>query len=135
MRWSWKVGEVSGIAIYLHVTFLILVAWVGLGQLFAGGPAAAIVGLAFLIALFAYLARRMDYARATQAAAEVGQAMALLFGLAGLFGQPFLLFIALFVYIGAETEAEMAQLRAFFSGRRVREAMVTEFHSLNENAL
>jgi CBS domain-containing protein len=80
--------------------------------------------------LRAILAQRMDYALATQAAARVGQVMALGFGLIGLMYNPFLLFIALFVYIGAEQEAAAATMRSLFEGLTVRSAMVTRFATL-----
>lgn len=55
------------------------------------------------------LAMRMKHALATQIAAVVGQAVAVLFGLLGLFGgNPFLLFIAVFVFFGARAEASFA---------------------------
>lgn len=80
--------------------------------------------------LRAFLARRMGHAQATQTAARVGQAMALGFGLLGLLSNPFLLFIALFVYIGAEQEAAAATMRSLFEGLTVRSAMVTRFSVL-----
>src|SRR5438132_4339536 len=68
--------------------------------------------------LRALLATHMNYARATQVAATVGQAFAFFFGIIGLFGvpgiynaNPFLIFIAFFVYIGASQEAALAQMR------------------------
>ena len=83
--------------------------------------------------LRALLASRMDYAKATQTAARVGQAMALGFGLFGLLFNPFLLFIALFVYIGAEQEAQAATMRSLFEGLTVRSAMVTRFNVLRDD--
>jgi Zn-dependent protease len=59
--------------------------------------------------LRAVLAMRLDYARATQVAASVGQAMALLLGFWGLIYDPFLVFIALFVWLGAAEEAGKLQ--------------------------
>jgi hypothetical protein len=61
--------------------------------------------------LRAFLAMRMDYVRATQIAATIGQGMALLFGLIGLFGNASLLFIAFFIWIGASQEAGMTQMK------------------------
>ena len=58
------------------------------------------------------LAMRMTHARATKVAAVVGQICAFLFGLLAIFGgNPFLLFIAVFVFFGARTEASYASFK------------------------
>ncbi|PYL06748.1 MAG: site-2 protease family protein [Verrucomicrobia bacterium] len=85
--------------------------------------------------LRALLAIRMPYARATQIAANVGQGFAFLFGFAGLLiPNPFLIFIALFVYIGASQEAALAQMKDVSRRFPVSSAMVREFRSLPEDA-
>jgi Zn-dependent protease/CBS domain-containing protein len=91
--------------------------------------------------LRALLATRLSYARATQIAATVGQGFAFFFGIVGLFGipglfsaNPFLIFIAFFVYIGASQEAALAQMRDVSRRFPVSSAMVREFRSLPENA-
>lgn len=62
--------------------------------------------------LRALLATRMKNARATQIAATIGQVMAVGFGLLGLLGgNPFLIFIAVFVFFGAQTEASYAAFK------------------------
>jgi CBS domain-containing protein len=81
--------------------------------------------------LRAVLAMRMDYVRATQTAANIGQGMAFLLGFIGLFSNPFLLFIAFFVYIGASQEASMVQMKNSVSGIPVTRAMLTDFKSLS----
>lgn len=81
--------------------------------------------------LRALLATRMDHVRATQVAAGVGQALALVFGLIGLFNDPFLLFIAFFVWIGAAHEAQSVQIKDAFSGIPIRNAMLTNFTTLS----
>ncbi len=79
----------------------------------------------------ALLATRMEYTQATQWAATLGQAVAFLLGFIGLFGNPFLIFIALFVWIGAAQEASMVQMKAALSGIPVSRAMLTDFHTLS----
>jgi Zn-dependent protease/CBS domain-containing protein len=77
--------------------------------------------------LRALIASRTDYVRATDIAARVGQAVALGFGLIGLFSNPFLVFIALFVWVGAQGEAQAAHVKASLAGVPVSRAMVTTF--------
>ncbi len=247
MKWSWKLGEVSGIGVYMHATFLLLIGWValtywtqtrtltavaaGVGFILAlfgcvllhelghaltakkfgiktrditllpiggvarlermpddpkqelwvalAGPAVNVVIAAVLflwltatgglkplnqlsvsggpflerlmivnisLVLFnllpafpmdggrvvrALLAMRMDYTRATQIAAYLGQGMALVFGFIGLFSNPFLIFIAFFVWIGAAQEASMVQMKSSLSGIPVSRAMLTDFRILS----
>jgi len=77
------------------------------------------------------LALKQDYARATRTAANVGQAMAILFGLFGLItGNFILLFIALFVYVGAQQESQQAIFRTFTEDTTVQDAMMTRFATL-----
>ncbi|MBI3849922.1 MAG: site-2 protease family protein [Verrucomicrobia bacterium] len=246
MKWSWKIGSVAGIGIYLHVTFLVLLGWVALSHylqrhrwddaasglgfivaLFAivvlhelghaltakrfgirtrditllpiggvarleripdepkqellvalAGPAVNVVlavlllGVLFvgagfstltefklvgghflvnlmwvniILAVFnllpafpmdggrvlrALLAMRMDYVRATNIAARIGQGMAWVFGFIGLFTNPFLIFIALFVWIGAAQEAGLAQTKSALAGLPVEQVMITDFRTL-----
>jgi Zn-dependent protease/CBS domain-containing protein len=246
MKWSTKVGTFAGIDVYVHTTFLMLVAWVGFVHWQEGrSAAAALAGMAFVLALFlcvllhefghaltaqrfgistrnitllpigglaqlermpdnpveelwvalagpavnvviaavlgavwfvtegpgatgavtlaggsiverlmvvnvvlvlfnllpafpmdggrvlrALLAMRMPYAEATRVAANVGQGMALFFGLVGLFFNPFLIFIALFVWIGAGQEAAQSEIRSVLGGVPLEQAMLTDFRTL-----
>lgn len=78
----------------------------------------------------ALLAMRMEYTRATQIAASLGQSIAFLFGFLGLFTNPFLLFIAFFVWIGAAQEASMVQMKSALAGIPASRAMLTDFRTV-----
>lgn len=247
MRWSWKIGEVKGIGLYVHATFFLILLWVGGLYLAEGAPlAAALAGVFFILTLFvcvvlhefghalmarrfgiqtkditllpiggiarlermpekpqeellvalagpavtfaitailfvwlfltkglapfnqatvvkgpflvrlmlvnaflllfnllpafpmdggrvlrAFLATRMDYVRATRIAAHIGQGLAVIFGIVGFFANPFLILIALFVWIGASQESGLIQVKSALSGIPVRQAMLTDFKTLS----
>ncbi len=72
----------------------------------------------------------MGRRRATAIAANIGQAMAIGFGILGFLYNPFLIFIAIFVYLGAQAEAGVAELQSALRGLNVRDAMMTRFRTL-----
>jgi Zn-dependent protease/predicted transcriptional regulator len=247
MKWSWRLGRVAGIDVYMHATFLLLIGWVAFSYVLQGADLRGVLaGVGFILALFAcvvlheyghaltarrygirtrditlrpiggvarlermpenpvhelwvaiagpavnvglaaalflglqlsggsgplsslslmggsflgrlmavnlllvgfnmipafpmdggrvlraLLATRMEYTRATHLAANLGQGIAFLFGLVGLFTNPFLVFTALFVWIGAAQEASMVQMRTSLGGIPVSRAMETHFESLS----
>jgi stage IV sporulation protein FB len=53
MSWSFSIGTLLGSELRVHATFLLLLAWIGTAAWVAGGPMAALVNLAFILALFA----------------------------------------------------------------------------------
>lgn len=80
--------------------------------------------------LRALLATRMNHVRATAIAAKIGQVMALLFGIAGLFGNPLLILIAVFVWMGAAQESSIVQMRSTLANVPVSRVMITDFRTL-----
>ncbi|MBI3830550.1 MAG: site-2 protease family protein [Planctomycetes bacterium] len=248
MRWSWKIGTFADIGVYVHVTFLLLLGFVGYNAWAGGGNAAEIAGsLAFILAIFgcvvlhefghaltarhfgiktrditllpiggvarleriprepwqeflvalagpavnvviaaillpvmigmglwsrdlllnplggslvfqlvlsnvalvlfnmlpafpmdggrvlrALLAMKFDYVQATRWAARIGQGMAVLIGLAGIFwlDNPFMALIGVFIWFSAAQEAQQVQVRYALQGILVRNAMITDFRTL-----
>lgn len=53
MKWSWRVGSIAGIALYLHATFLLLLAYVAIANYQTTRSAAeALNGVLFVVAVF-----------------------------------------------------------------------------------
>jgi Zn-dependent protease/CBS domain-containing protein len=54
MKWSWRVGSIAGIALYLHATFLLLLVYVAIANYQTSRSAVeALSGVLFVIAVFA----------------------------------------------------------------------------------
>jgi Zn-dependent protease/CBS domain-containing protein len=80
--------------------------------------------------LRALLAIRLGFTRATEWAASIGQWFAFVLGFIGLFSNPILIFIAIFVYLAASSETQLVQVRAMARGVPVNAAMMTQFATL-----
>ena len=52
MGWSLTLGRIAGTAIRIHVTFLLLLVWIGFIYYRQGGPGAALEGVVFVALLF-----------------------------------------------------------------------------------
>jgi Zn-dependent protease len=80
--------------------------------------------------LRAALASRIGFVRATERAASIGQFTAFVLGFIGLFHNPILVFVAVFVYLAAASEAHSVALRAVSRGVPVSQAMMSHFVTL-----
>jgi CBS domain-containing protein len=77
---------------------------------------------------------KLGRAHATRIAATIGQAFAFALGFLGLFGNPLLLFVAIFIYVAAAGEAEMTAVHESARGLSVAQAMETRFAALPVDA-
>jgi Zn-dependent protease/CBS domain-containing protein len=84
--------------------------------------------------LRALLAVRLGHVRATEIAAAIGQGFAIALGFVGLFYNPILIFIAIFVYLAAASEAQLVAVRAMARDMPIRAAMITQFATLRPDA-
>lgn len=81
--------------------------------------------------LRALLAMSMDYFKATQIASRVAKVMAAGFVIAGIFGNPLLAVIGIFVWMGSTQEVAAAKLRSSLGDARVSSAMMTSYQELH----
>jgi Zn-dependent protease len=236
MGWSLTIGRIAGTAVRLHFTFLLFLVWIGISDYLAGGTAAAVSSLVFIILVFlcvtlhefghiltarrfgirtpevilspiggianmekmpekpgqellvaiagplvnvvialllivgfhigteqlanikfetatlaerlalvnvtlvlfnlvpafpmdggrvlrAVLAMNMEPAKATSLAARIGQSFAFLFVLLGLFYNPILMLVGIFIYFAAASEEQAASFTRFASKLKVKDAM------------
>ncbi|MBP9926221.1 MAG: site-2 protease family protein [Cyclobacteriaceae bacterium] len=76
--------------------------------------------------LRALLSYKMDRVKATRIAASIGQVLALGFVVLGFYGNPFLSFIGIFIFLGAQAETKQIKSRALISGVTLRDVLMRE---------
>jgi Zn-dependent protease/predicted transcriptional regulator len=111
----------------LSIAFNLLVANIGLA-VFNLIPAFPMDGGRILRAILAF---RMKRARATRIAAVIGQFLAIVFVFLGFFYNFWLVFIGLFVYLGAGSEAAYESMRNMLAGNTVQSVLMTRFTALS----
>lgn len=70
---------------------------------------------------------------ATKIAARIGQILAMGFILLGFFSNPFLIFIGLFVIMGAQMETEYTESKYILKGYKVRDVLMKQYLSIDAN--
>jgi Zn-dependent protease/CBS domain-containing protein len=130
--WAWQRNQLAPLSELLQPTDANLAQRIGVGTmalaLFNLLPAFPMDGGRVMRSL---LARRRPEDEATRITAATGQILAIALGLFGLLSANFMLiFIAMFVYLGAQQEGAAARGRILTVGFPVRAAMVTDFRTL-----
>jgi Zn-dependent protease len=82
--------------------------------------------------LRALLAMRLGRVKATQIAAGIGKLLAFGFILVGFYSNPFLIFIGLFIILGASAEEQMVATQALVVELTARHAMITNYFTLEK---
>ncbi len=83
--------------------------------------------------LRALLAFRMSRARATQIAASIGQFLAIAFVFFGFFVNFWLVFIGIFIYLGAGAESRFETTKSALDGIYVRDVLMTSFKTVSSH--
>ncbi|MGZ7116592.1 MAG: CBS domain-containing protein [Methanobacterium sp.] len=81
--------------------------------------------------LRAFLARNMTYIKATKTAATIGKQLAILMAIFGIFFNPILILIAIFIYIGADQEYKSIMVSSSLAGLTVKDIMSRDVVTLN----
>ena len=83
--------------------------------------------------LRAWYASRMPYLHATRKAVHIGKMFAVAMGVFGLFVSPWLILIAIFIYIGASEEEKYAEVSVTLEGIKVRNLMTRDIAYVPDN--
>lgn len=81
--------------------------------------------------LRALLSLKLDRVEATKIATVIGQVLAFLFFILGLFFNPFLILIAFFIFFGAYGENQMVKQNSLLEGHIAKEAILTNITLLH----
>lgn len=82
--------------------------------------------------LRALLAMKLGRVKATQVAAGIGKLLAFVFIVIGFYSNPFLIFIGLFIILGANAEEQMVTTQSLIVELTAKNAMITNFYTLDK---
>lgn len=85
--------------------------------------------------LRAILSMKFERHVATNIAARIGQLLALVFIFIGFNSNPFLIFIGLFIILGAQAEVEMTKTGFMLKGMLVKDVVMKNYETINGNDL
>jgi predicted transcriptional regulator len=83
--------------------------------------------------LRALLAMKTTRVKATDIAATIGKILAVGFIITGFYLNPFLIFIGIFIILGAHAEAEMVKTQFFITDLTAADALMTHYRSLEKD--
>jgi Zn-dependent protease/predicted transcriptional regulator len=83
--------------------------------------------------LRAILSYKLERHHATKIAARIGQVLALGFIFLGFFSNPFLIFIGIFVFMGAQIESEYTETKYMLKGYKVRDVIMKQYPTIDYN--
>jgi Zn-dependent protease/predicted transcriptional regulator len=130
LNFTWDIDDNAKVLIIGPTNFLpmlgILNVWLALFNLI---PAFPMDGGRVLRAL---LAMRMDRVKATQIAAGIGKLLAFGFVVTGFYLNPFLIFIGLFIILGANAEEQMVKTQALLVDLKAKDALMTNYLALDK---
>lgn len=78
----------------------------------------------------ATLSMKLQRTTATNVAARVGQFIAIIFILVGFYSNPFLIFIGVFIFVGAQAEFQYTMAKATLFGYKVKDVMMKDYRTI-----